>query len=575
MRGWLGPLLVARWRALALGGAAVLVRTAAGLSLPYLVKLGIDDGVVRADRDALTWVFVACVVVVAVQWAAARAEVLVLAKAAQSVLHTVRSRLFAHLQRLSLDFHERERVGGVVARITGDVAAMQPLAAEALVGLVTGAVTAVGVTVVLFVLDWRLALAVMLVAPPLAVLVTWFRRGSAVAWRRVRESSGSAAAEARELVAAVPVLQAFRREEAAAGRLATAYGRERDASRRPVVQAALFFPAVEFGGAAATAVALAVGGHQVIGGALEIGTLAAFLLYLRLLFDPVFQLSELFDSVQAGTAGAARVGQVLARRPAVAEPADPVPPPRAAGELRMRDVRFTYPGDGDPPEALRGVDLCVPAGSTLALVGATGAGKSTIAKLLTRAYDPAHGTVTLDGLDLRAVGLAGLRRAIAYVPQEPFMFGGTILENLLLGRPGADRDEAADAVAAVGADALVRRLDGGLDAPAGDHLAAGERQLLAFARLWIRPPGVLVLDEATGHLDEESERRAQEALRRLRRGRTVVVIAHRLTTVLEADQVAVISNGRVVESGPPATLLTHGGPFATLYAQWRKSGTST
>ncbi|MER6514402.1 ABC transporter ATP-binding protein [Nonomuraea sp. NPDC001636] len=573
---WLRPMVVVHRRALAVGCAAVLARTAAGLGLPYLVKVGIDEGVVPGDPGALTWAVLGCAAVIAMQAAVARIETLALAQVAQRVLHAVRSRLFAHLQRLSLDFHERERVGGVVARLTGDVASMQPLVAEALVNLVTSLVTMAGVALVLVVLDWRLAVAVLTIAPFLAVLVVWFRRRSAAAWRRVREASAAASAEARESVAAVAVLQAFRREEVTLERLANRYGAERIANRRPIDLASMFFPTVEFGGAVATAVALAVGGHRVIDGALEIGTLAAFLIYLRLLFDPVFQLSELLDSVQSGMAGAARITGVLAQQPSVQDPPAPVPLPAAGAELRMSGVRFAYPrADGEPgPEALCGVDLVVPAGHTLALVGATGAGKSTIAKLLTRCYDPDAGKISLGGVDLRTTSEDELLRVVAYVPQEPFLFAGTVLDNLLLGKPGRDRAQAEVALEAIGAEPAIRRLDRGLDTPVGERgerLSMGERQLLAFARLWIDAPQVLVLDEATGHLDEESEERVQEALRRLRRSRTVLVIAHRLTTVTEADQVAVIDGGQVVQAGPPADLLASGGPFAALYSRWLRA----
>jgi ATP-binding cassette subfamily B protein len=343
-------------------------------------------------------------------------------------------------------------------------------------------------------------------------------------------------------------------------------------------------------------VVLGVGGGRVLGGDLAIGTLAAFLLYLRNLFDPVQQLSELYDSFQSATAGAERVGAVLAEQPSVREAADPAPLPDPRGEVRLEGVRFAYGGGGsgrrgpgnpegvprsveaqaDPPvdqgpEVLHEVDLHVPAGTTLALIGPTGAGKSTVAKLIARFYDPTAGRVTLDGVDLRRVRLADLRRAMGYVPQEGFLFSGSVADNIRFGRPGASRAEVEAAARAVGADQVIAGLPAGYDTEVGERgalLAAGERQLIAFARAWIADPQLLLLDEATSHLDVVTEARVQHALRRLRRGRTTVLIAHRLSSVVDADRVAVVEDGRVVEAGTPSELLDQGGRFADLYGRW-------
>jgi ATP-binding cassette, subfamily B, bacterial len=305
----------------------------------------------------------------------------------------------------------------------------------------------------------------------------------------------------------------------------------------------------------------------VLAGDLEIGTLAAFLLYLRNLFDPVQQLSELYDSFQSATAGAERVGAVLEERPSVREAADPVPLPDPSGEVRLEGVRFAY---DQGPEVLHDVHLHLEAGTTLALIGPTGAGKSTVAKLIARFYDPLAGQVILDGVDLRQVRLADLRRAMGYVPQEGFLFSGTILDNIRFGRPEATRAEAEAAARAVGADQVIAGLLDGYDTEVGERgalLSAGERQLIGFARAWIADPAVLLLDEATSNLDVVTEARVQQALRRLRHGRTTIIIAHRLSTAIEADQVAVIEDGRVVEAGPPGELLA-GGRFADLYGRW-------
>jgi ATP-binding cassette subfamily B protein len=567
-RAWLWPLVRPYRGLVALASLAVLTQTGAGLAMPYLVKVAIDRGVVPGrlevlDRVALTYVGLAVV-----QFLAGRVEVLTVASAGQRVLYAVRNKLFRHVQTLSLDFYERERTGRLVARMTADIEAMSDLVTDGLVTLVTSLVTLVGVTVILIVLDWRLALATLVVAPAIALAARGYRRWSSTAYRQVRETHSVVTVQLQEALAGVRAVQAFRRERATAGRLAAANHDERAAHRRTIALASTFFPGIEFLGTAATVVVLGVGGRQVLGGDLDIGTLAAFLLYLRNLFDPVQQLSELYDTFQSATAGAERVGAVLAEQPSVREAADPLPLPDPRGEVRLERVRFAY---AEGAEVLHAVDLHVPAGTTLALIGPTGAGKSTVAKLIARFYDPAAGRVTLDGIDLRRVRLADLRQAMGYVPQEGFLFSGSVADNIRFGRPEATRAEVEAAARAVGADQVIAALPNGYDTEVGERgalLAAGERQLVAFARAWIADPALLILDEATSHLDVVTEERVRRALRRLRRGRTTVLIAHRLSSVADADQVAVVEDGRVVEAGPPDQLLTRGGQFADLYARW-------
>jgi ATP-binding cassette, subfamily B, bacterial len=475
------------------------------------------------------------------------------------------------------------------------------------------------VAVILVALDWRLAVATLAVAPFIALAARGYRRWSAAAYRQVRETHSVVNVQLQEALAGVRAVQAFRRERAIAARLADANHAERAAHRRTIALASIFFPGIEFLGTAATVVVLGVGGRRVLGADLEIGTLAAFLLYLRNLFDPVQQLSELYDTFQSATAGAERVGAVLAERPSVREADDPAPLPAPRGEVRLERVRFGYTGGGsgrrgpgnpegrggpgDPegvprskgprsvevqqgppveqgPEVLHEVDLHVPAGTTLALIGPTGAGKSTVAKLIARFYDPTAGRVTLDGLDLRQVRLADLRRAMGYVPQEGFLFSSfangraTVADNIRFGRPEASRAEVEAAARAVGAEPVILDLPDGYDTEVGERgalLSAGERQLVGFARAWLADPTVLVLDEATSNLDVATEARVQQALRRLRKGRTTIIIAHRLSTVVEADQIAVIEGGRVVEVGPPGDLVHRGGRFAELYGRWLAS----
>jgi ATP-binding cassette, subfamily B, bacterial len=567
-RAWLWPLVRPYRGLVALASLAVLTQTGAGLAMPYLVKVAIDRGVVPGRLEVLDRVALAYVGLAVVQFLAGRVEVLTVASAGQRVLYAVRNKLFRHVQTLSLDFYERERTGRLVARMTADIEAMSDLVTDGLVTLVTSLVTLVGVTVILIVLDWRLALATLVVAPAIALAARGYRRWSSTAYRQVRETHSVVTVQLQEALAGVRAVQAFRRERATAGRLAAANHDERAAHRRTIALASTFFPGIEFLGTAATVVVLGVGGRQVLGGDLDIGTLAAFLLYLRNLFDPVQQLSELYDTFQSATAGAERVGAVLAERPSVREAADPLPLPDPRGEVRLERVRFAY---AEGAEVLHAVDLHVRAGTTLALIGPTGAGKSTVAKLIARFYDPAAGRVTLDGIDLRRVRLADLRQAMGYVPQEGFLFSGSVADNIRFGRPEATRAEVEAAARAVGADQVIAALPNGYDTEVGERgalLAAGERQLVAFARAWIADPALLILDEATSHLDVVTEERVRRALRRLRRGRTTVLIAHRLSSVADADQVAVVEAGRVVEAGPPDQLLTRGGQFADLYARW-------
>jgi len=567
-RAWLWPLVRPHRRLVALASAAVLVQTGAGLAMPYLVKVAIDRGVVPRDLEVINRVALAYLVLAAVQFVASRSEIAAVARAGQRVLFTVRTRLFRHLQTLSLDFYERERTGRLVARMTADIDAMSDLVTDGLVTLVTGLITVVGVAVILIVMDWQLALATLVVAPLIALAARIWRRWSADAYRQVRETHSVVNVQLQESLSGVRAIQAFRRERATAGRLAEANQDERVAHWRTIALSSFFFPGIEFLGTAATVVVLGVGGQRVLTGDLDIGVLAAFLLYLRSLFDPVQQLSELYDSFQSATAGAERVGAVLAEQPSVREAPDPVPLPHPRGEVRLEGVSFAY---DQGPEVLHDVDLQLGAGTTLALIGPTGAGKSTVAKLIARFYDPGEGRVTLDGVDLRQIRLTDLRRAMGYVPQEGFLFSGTVLDNIRFGRPDATRAQVEAAARAVGADQIIAGLPDGYDTQVGERgalLAAGERQLVAFARAWIADPALLILDEATSNLDAASESRITDALQRLRSGRTTIIIAHRLSTIAEADQIAVVSDGRIVESGTPDDLRARGGRFAELFSRW-------
>jgi ATP-binding cassette subfamily B protein len=567
-RAWLWPLLRPHRGRIAVAAAAVLTGTGATLLMPYAVKIAIDRGVTPGDLGVLRAAVAAYVALALVELVAGRAETRLVAAIGEQALYDIRLRLFRHLQTLSLDFYERERTGRIVARMTNDIEAMATLVTNGLVTLVTSVITLVGVAVVLALLDWRLALATLVVAPLLGVAANAFRTRSTAAWRLVRERATVVTVQLQEALAGARTIQAFRAQPRILARIGEANRAERAAHWSTIRYASAFFPAVELVGTIASVIVLGFGGWLTLTSALEVGTLVAFLLYLRSLFDPVQQLSELFDQVQAATAGAERVGAVLSQPPTVADAPDAVAIPAPRGELELRGVSFGY---ADGPDVLHDVDLRVPAGRTLALVGPTGAGKSTVAKLIARFYDPRDGTVRLDGHDLRDVRLADLRAAMGYVPQEGFLFSGTVADNIRYGRPGATRARIEAAAAAVGADVVIGRLPDGYDTEVGERgalLSAGERQLVSFARAWIADPTLLILDEATSNLDAASEARIGEALHLLRQGRTTVVIAHRLSTVAQADQVAVIEGGRVVEAGAPARLLAAHGRFADLYDRW-------
>ena len=569
-RAWLWPLVRPHRRMVALASLAVLAQTATGLAMPYLVKVAIDQGVVPRRLEVLDRVALLYVGLAGVQFLAGRVEVLTVAAVGQRVLYAVRNKLFGHVQALSLDFYERERTGRLVARMTADIEAMSDLVTDGLVTLVTGLVTLVGVTVILVLLDWRLALATLAVAPFIALAARGYRRWSAAAYRQVRETHSVVTVQLQEALAGVRAVQAFRRERATAARLADANHAERAAHRRTIALASIFFPGIEFLGAAATVVVLGVGGRRVLGGDLEIGTLAAFLLYLRNLFDPVQQLSELYDTFQSATAGAERVGAVLAERPSVREAADPAPLPDPRGEIRLEGVRFAYGGDA---EVLHEVDLHVPAGTTLALIGPTGAGKSTVAKLIARFYDPTAGRVTLDGVDLRRIRLADLRQAMGYVPQEGFLFSGSVADNIRFGRPSADDREVRRAAELAHAVEFIAALPAGYDTLVGERgvkLSGGQRQRIAIARVLLKNARILILDEATSALDSEAEAAIQEQLFNLMAGKTVIAIAHRLSTIAAMDRLIVLDQGRIVEEGDHAELLRRGGLYAELWN--RQSG---
>ncbi|MET7395038.1 ABC transporter ATP-binding protein [Dactylosporangium sp. NPDC005572] len=554
----------------------LLAQNFAGMAGPYLVKLGIDRGIPpltaeRGDPSVLITVAVAFAGATVAEFLTRRWYLALSGRVGNAVLLDLRTRVFRHFQRLSIGFHERFTSGRVIARLTSDVDNISELADGALDDLVLAGLSVLSVAGILLWLDPPLALVTLASFPFLLLLSRWFQRASARAYRRTRETIALVIIHFVESLGGIRAVQAFRRER----RNDEIFGAVNDDYRRASLTVqrlvATYSPAIKVIGNVSIAIVLTYGGWRVLHGHTEVGVLAAFLLYLRRFYEPMQELAQFYNTLQSATAALEKLAAVLDEPFAVPEPAAPAPLRHPAGALTFDRVSFAYRSG---TVVLPSLDLHVPAGQTVALVGATGAGKSTVAKLVARFYDPTSGEVRLDGVDLRSIAEDDLRRAVVMVTQENYLFSGTVASNIGFGRPGASRAEIEAAAAAIGADPFIRGLPDGYDTDVrkrGGRLSAGQRQLVAFARAFLADPAVLILDEATSSLDIPSERLVQEALRTILASRTALVIAHRLSTVEIADRVLVLSGGRVVEDGPPASLIRGGGHYAELHTQWRDS----
>ena len=560
-------------RGLWVAAALVLAQNAATMAGPWLIGVGIDTGIpalVDGDRTPLLLVVGALVSCAAADGVLRTVFLIRAGRIGQAVLLDLRRRVFDHVQRLSPAFHERYTSGKVIARLTSDVDALNDLLDEGLDGLVTALLSVVSIGVILVLLDLPLALVVLATFGPLWLLARWFRRRSYAAYRRTRETNSSLIVQFVESLAGIRAVQAFRREPRNAAIFAELNQDVRKANATSFRLLALFVPGVAILGTLATVIVLFYGGHRVLDGDLKVGVLTAFLLYLRRFFDPLQDIAMFYNSFQSASAALEKLSGVLEERSELAEPAEPTALPAARGDVAFRAVRFGYRDSVVLPR----LDLEVPAGQTVALVGATGAGKTTIARLLARFHDPRSGQVTLDGVDLRQLPDADLRRAVVLVTQENFLFSGSVADNIAFGRPGASRAEVVAAARAIGAHEFIQALPDGYDTDVrkrGGRLSAGQRQLVAFARAFLADPAVLILDEATSSLDVPSERLVQRALRTILAERTSLIIAHRLSTVEIADRVLVLEAGRIVEDGTPAELVGGEGRFAGLHRAWRDS----
>jgi ATP-binding cassette, subfamily B, bacterial len=490
----------------------------------------------------------------------------------QDIMLDLRRRIFGHAQALSLSFHESYTSGKIVSRLTSDMDSIDSLLDEGLDGLLSAGFTVAGVGIMMLWLDWPLALLVMAGFVPLVWVTRWFYRSSQDAYRGTRGAIAKIIVHFVETMNGMRAVQAFRREGRNEQIMDGLNGSFQEANRVALTVVARFTSTVRLVGNVSLALVLGIGAVRVADGGLQIGVLAAFTLYLRRFYDPLDDLAMFANAYTAASAALEKISGVLEERPGVPDPIDPVALAHPRGEIRFADVEFRY--SPDTPVVLPSLDLRIPAGQTVALVGPTGAGKSTVAKLVARFYDPSAGAVELDGVDVRRVTDLQLRQAVAMVTQENFLFSGSVADNIALGRPGASRSEIRAAAAAVGADKFIGALPEGYDTDVrkrGGRLSAGQRQMVAFARALLADPAVLVLDEATSSLDVPTERAVQDALETVLTDRTALIIAHRLSTVLIADRVLVIDDGRVVEDGSPEELVASAGRFADLHRAWLES----
>jgi ABC-type multidrug transport system fused ATPase/permease subunit len=562
---------------------ALLLETAAALAPPYLLGKAIDSGIGAGDVGALDLIVAAFVFATVVYAAATFWESYLVGWVGTRALQDLRERIFAHLQSMSIGFFTRRSPGVLISRMTNDVEALNQLVTNGLVTIFSSTLTLVGVVVIMLFLDVKLALITFVTFPLLAVASVVFRIVSAGTYRATRERIAAVTAYLQETLSGVRVVRSFGQEPRHVAAMTELNEENRDVNMKTVYLNASYFPAVELLAAVGTAVILLYGGSQAVSGALEVGVVVAFVGYLTRFFEPIQELSQLYTTYQQGMAALDKIFDLLDTAPDMVDAPGAFDPGALRGEIELEGVWFSYAeqtaaedgaAPGDDLWALRGVDLHVPPGQTLALVGATGAGKSTFAKLVARFYDPQKGIVRVDGHDLRGVQQRALRRQLGIVPQEGFLFSGSVRENVAFGRPEASEEEIEAAIAAVGATEFVAKLPQGLGTEVGERgiqLSAGQRQLVAFARALLAEPRILILDEATSNVDVRTEKTIERGLERLLHGRTAIVIAHRLSTIRRAGKIVVLEHGQIAEQGTHDELINANGPYAKLYGAWSES----
>lgn len=564
-------LIAPYWKSLILAFGLVVFQTVAQQIGPLLIKFGIDEGIMKRSVSMLLLISALYLGSVVLNVIANYARIAWTGRLGERLMLALRIRVFSHLQRLSIDFFTDEMAGRLMTRMTSDIEALTNLLHEGLVSLIVQGLTMLFVTVVLFTLNVKLALVmVFFVTPLMTILTLWFRQASERGYNTVRERIADVLADFQENLTGIRIINSFNRQRRNINHHFNVVGRYRDANAYVARVGAAYNSGTDFIAITGQALVVFFGGRMYLDGILTIGELTAFVLYLTSFFAPIQMLVQLYNIYQQGQAAMAKLRDLLSTEPSVPEAEDAGELPLIDGEVVFREVDFHY-GDGLP--VLKKVNLTIEPGETFAFVGETGAGKSTVAKLIIRFYDPVSGQVLIDGHDLRGVTLESIRRQFGYVPQEPFLFAGTIRDNIAFGRPEASDEDVIEACRAVGILDLIEQMPDGIHSivhERGSSLSSGERQLLALARAFLARPRVIVLDEATSNLDLASEAKIERALDILLEGRTAVIIAHRLTTAMKADRIAVFHDGQIVELGSHDELLTLNGRYAEMYATWIK-----